>query len=86
MLDAACRIGEALGLTWADLNFDSGRISIRRTLVGVDKGGTRRFGIPKTAKGSRSVTLMPATLAALRAARARQTEERLKLGPDWPGL
>jgi hypothetical protein len=38
---------------------------------------------PKTTKGRRSLALDPATIAAFRAQRTRQLEERLAVGPRW---
>jgi len=38
---------------------------------------------PKTDKGRRSVALDPGTVAALRAHRTRQAQERLAMGPAW---
>ena len=40
-------------------------------------------GEPKTARGRRTIALDPATAAALRHHRKRQTEERLAAGPDY---
>jgi integrase len=84
LIDTGCRIGEALAVRWEDLDLLAGRVKIRRTLVDIDRGGAPTFGEPKTSKGQRSITLMPSTVAALRAHRLRQHEHRLRLGPDWP--
>ena len=67
------------------MNLDTGRVTVRRTLIRVDRGGAPRFGTPNTAKGQRSVTLTPATTAALRGHKTRQTEQWLRLGADWAG-
>jgi integrase len=40
-------------------------------------------GEPKTARGRRTLALDPATVAALRQHRKRQTEERLAAGPQY---
>ncbi len=78
------RRGEALGLRWADLDFETGRAAVRQTVVMVGKEVV--FGTPKTAKGRRVVALDTATLAGLRAHRARQLEERLLIGAGWRDL
>jgi integrase len=83
LVDTGARIGEALGLTWADVDLDRGGIAIRHTLTRVDAVGTPRFNEPKTARSVRTVTLTPATEAALRVHRARQAADRLAAGPVW---
>lgn len=75
------RRGEALGLRWSDLDLETGRASIRQTLIAVNH--VVQFGSPKTAKGRRSIELDGATVAAVRAHRQRQLEERLLLGTHW---
>jgi integrase len=75
------RRGEACGLAWTDLDLDAGRLSITRTLVVV--GREVAFSEPKTERSRRSLTLDAGTVAALRAWRTRQREERLAFGPGW---
>lgn len=72
------RRGEVLGLRWTDLDLDAGRASIRQTAITVKHDV--RIGEPKTAKGRRTITLDPATVAALREHRKRQAAERLQMG------
>jgi integrase len=72
------RRGELLALKWSDINSDEGRLTVRRSLVDVD--GEARFGEPKTRRSRRSVDVGAGLVAALRAHRARQLEERLALG------
>lgn len=81
------RRGEVLGLTWTAIDLDAAIFSVRRTLVTTQ---ARRAGDPgmvwsepKTDKGWRTVALDPDTIAALRAHRARQLEERLAAGPEY---
>jgi integrase len=69
------RRGEALGLRWADVELDRGRLSIRRALVLA--GNVPTFSEPKTEAGRRSVPLAAQTVAALRAHRKVQVSERL---------
>lgn len=75
------RRAEVLGLGWDDVDLDAGQLSVRRTLAYV---GTRPvLSAPKTARSRRLVVLPPDTVAALRAHRARQLEERLAAGVDY---
>ena len=60
-----CRRGEALGLTWPDLDIENGRVAIRRALVPID--GTLRETEPKTKRGRRLIALDGETVAVLRA-------------------
>ena len=81
------RRGEVLGLSWEAVDLDAGMLSIRRTLVTTQ---ARRAGDPgmawsepKTDKGWRTVALDDATVATLRAHRARQLQERLAAGAEY---
>lgn len=78
------RRGEALGLRWEDVDFDNARAAIRQTLNSA--GSKLSFSTPKTAKSRRSVTLDPATVAALRAHRKRQFEQRMAWGGGYHEL
>jgi integrase len=75
------RRGELLGLRWADVDLQEGRIAIRHTLVMVD--GKPAMAEPKTAKGRRSLILAPEVLDTLRAHRAHQAAERLSWGAGY---
>lgn len=75
------RRGEALGLRWADLDLDTGRVKVVQTIV--QTRSVVSVGEPKTAQGRRSVSLDGATVAALRAHRHRMLQERLLVGPDF---
>ena len=70
-----------LGVRWSDLDLGAGRVSVAQTLTVANQ--KVRVSEPKTAKGRRTVALDPATIAGLRANRARQAEERLAVGPAW---
>ncbi len=69
-----CRRGEALGLSWDDLDLEQGTITIRRALVFLD--GKTIISEPKTLRGRRCIALDPLTLEALRSHAARQADER----------
>lgn len=59
------RLGELLGLTWADVDLDAGLVHVRRQL---DRTGAGRVP-PKTPQAVREVGLMPALVKTLRAHR-----------------
>jgi integrase len=81
------RRGEALGLRWDDIDLAAGRISVNRTLVQARdyrSGDTGlAWGTPKTARGRRSISLDPRTVAALRAHRTTLRQERLVAGATY---
>ena len=79
------RRGEALGLGWNAVDLDAARLSIRRSLVDVDRGRPV-WSDPKTARGARTVALDPRTLAALRTAKAQQAQDRLRAGGSYTDL
>jgi integrase len=75
------RRGETPALRWADVDFERGVISVRRTLTRGEDGLI--FGDPKSAAGRRSVAIPAAVVATLREHRVRQLERRLSLDADW---
>jgi integrase len=78
------RRGEGLGLRWADVDLDSGRLRIVQTIV--QTRSLVSVGQPKTDRGRRSVALDQGTVAALRDHRRRMLEERLLVGADFDDL
>ncbi len=80
-LTMGLRRGEALGLAWADVDLDSGRLTIRQALHRVD--GELRLEQVKT-EASVAVLPIPAPLVTiLRGHRSRQLEERFSAGSKW---
>jgi integrase len=81
------RRGEVLGLRWSDVDLDQGRVTVRQTMTAIRDVDTGRHvivtGEPKTAKSRRSVPLPAQTVAALRAHRKVQAQQRLMAGPGW---
>ena len=76
-----CRRGEALGLTWPDLDIENGRVMIRRALVPIK--GKLVETEPKTKRGRRLIALDGETVAVLRQQAARQLAEQQALGDGW---
>ena len=71
------RRGELLGLRWDDADLERGTLRVGRALV--REGGRHKVGRTKTRRGRRQVNLTPRTVAALKAHRRHQLEERVKL-------
>lgn len=75
------RRGEVLGLRWDDVDLGQGRLSIHRSLTVVRHDPV--FQPTKTTASKRSVALDDGTVAALRAWKAQQAQERLLVGAGW---
>jgi integrase len=76
------RQGEALALRWSDVDLDGRALRVRRSLCRVTGEGLV-FKEPKTKASRRTIDLPDATVAALRAHKVRQLEERLIAGGAW---
>lgn len=75
------RRGELCGLKWADVDLDTGRLVVRRTITTVDHEPVASD--VKTPRSRRGVDLDPETVAALRRHRSRQLEERALVGVGY---
>src|SRR5690606_6191027 len=75
------RRGEACGARWVDLDLDEGVLAVSRQLTIV--GREVEEGDPKTEASDAAVALDTGTVAALRAHRQRQDDERLEWGTSW---
>jgi integrase len=76
------RRSEALDLPWRAIDLESGQLTIVQKLVTIAGKPTIRLGA-KSPAGRRSIALDPATVAALKAHRERQLEERRARGEAW---
>jgi integrase len=75
------RRGELCGLRWSDVDLDGAKLSVSHTITAA--GYSTHSGPPKTKASRRVLTLDPATLAAFRRHRTRQSTERLAAGEAW---
>jgi len=75
------RRGELLGLRWQDVDLKAGKLAVRQNLQQTRSG--LLFKSPKTAKGQRSISLMPSTVVALRKHKSQQAKLRLEKGPAY---
>lgn len=73
------RKGEALALTWEDIDFEDGKITIDKTLA-VDKGEDTIHHSAKTAAGNRTIILDDETIKILKKWETSQIESCFKLG------
>lgn len=80
-LASGMRQGELLGLCWPDVDLDAGVVHVRTQLKHEKDGWTLRA--PKTRRSRRQIAMPVAMAAALRAHRAAQAVERLRLGVTW---
>jgi integrase len=82
LVTSGVRLGEALALRWADIDFVEGRATIRRALQR-QRGVGLVFVEPKSSRGRRTVPLPPETLAVLAAHRNDLDRERAEAGKHW---
>jgi integrase len=75
------RRGEILGLRWSDVNFEAKTLTIR--LSRGEIGRKIVEGEPKTERGKRTLPLDDSLMAALRALKATQAQERLSAGEAY---
>ncbi len=75
------RQGEILGLSWNDIDFESGVLNVRNALQRVEKKLIKVE--PKSASSRRPITLPAIAISVLCAHRARQQEEKEWSGEDW---
>jgi len=78
------RRGEVLGLSWPDLDFKAGSVSVRHSLQRLD--GSLQLVPPKTRASVGRLAAPPGLMKMLAKHRVQQQVERLALGSDWPGL
>ena len=80
-LATGMRLGELGALRWSDVDLAAGAVQVRGSLQRTPEG--LRILEPKTNQSRRRVLLSEVAVEALRRHRARQLEERLKVGPAW---
>ncbi len=71
------RLGELLGLKWKDVDLDGESLRVNCAL------SEGKFTVPKTKKSRRRIDLSATGVAALKAHRKRQLEERVRLAGLW---
>lgn len=76
------RQGEALGLTWDDVDLTAGTVHVQHSLGRV-KGKGLTLGPVKSRKGKRVIVMPGPLLAEMKAHRSAQNAERLAAGSWW---
>lgn len=71
---SGCRLGEALGLRWSDVDLTRATATLRRS--GADTDRTKNQKV-------RTVPLLPEVVAALKSRRKVQREDQLLMGSGW---
>lgn len=78
LLGTGCRIGEALGLRWDDLDFEKGIISINHSIVyypvGDDRSSILHVSKPKTEAGVRTIPMLDSVRDAFEILEEEQKE------------
>lgn len=75
------RQGEALGLQWSDVDYETQTIHVRRALQRIGPGW--QLVEPKSTRSRRSIAMPGVVTDALRAHKVRQLEDRLVAGSEW---
>lgn len=79
LLITGARRGEVVGLKWSDIDFENNAISFERNVQYLPKKGVY-VETPKTAKGYRTIAVPGEMMKVLRAYKAWQGSEKLRLG------
>lgn len=83
-LFAGLREGECLGLSWNQVDFEKGRITVSQQLQKEKTRNAKYYIAPSTKSGKpRTIEPPPIAFQYLQAERVKQLENRLKAGPLW---
>ncbi|WP_219577863.1 tyrosine-type recombinase/integrase [Streptomyces griseus] len=81
LVSTGLRRGEALGLTWADVDLTAGTLRVRRNVQRIRR--ELIFGTPKTMRSVRTISLPKSFVQALTAHRTHQEREQKVAGAKW---
>jgi integrase len=83
MLMTGLRRGEALGLSWNNVDFAEGTVRVTQTLSMVGEGSKTVLKEVKTPHSRRTIYVGHDVMTVLREHKAKQDAERLLMGSDW---
>lgn len=89
LLGTGLRIGEALALTWEDIDFDTGIINVYKTMAykaGEDGRYNYRLGPPKTSAGVREIPMLDEVKSALLREKLGQTPKKKFVVEGYSGF
>ncbi|WP_260328121.1 site-specific integrase [Streptomyces sp. Ag109_O5-1] len=81
LVSTGLRRGEALALTWEDIDLKNGQLRVRRNVQRIRR--ELIFGTPKTTRSVRNVSLPKTCVQALTRHQAQQERERKVAGKKW---
>ncbi|MFJ4202172.1 tyrosine-type recombinase/integrase [Streptomyces sviceus] len=81
LVSTGLRRGEALALTWSDVDLTNGQLRVRRNVQRIRR--ELIFGTPKTMRSIRTVPLPKHCVRALTQHREQQERERMVAGKKW---
>ncbi|MFF4114004.1 tyrosine-type recombinase/integrase [Streptomyces sp. NPDC001714] len=81
LVSTGLRRGEALALTWEDIDLKNGQVRVHRNVQRIRR--ELIFGTPKTTRSIRKVSLPKACVRALVQHQAQQEQERKVAGKKW---
>lgn len=86
-LGTGLRLGEILGLKWSDIDFNTGTLTVNRTLqrvTEIDRNGNRKSKVieqvPKTKNSIRTIPIPNNILTKLKDHKIQQSKNKLQLG------
>lgn len=82
LIFSGMRRGELCALTWEDIDFSSGTVTISKAAVYIPGEGIR-IDTPKTDSSIRSISVPRQVIDLLREHKAEQNRQRLALGDKW---
>lgn len=80
-LDTGCRCGELIGLEWTDINFNTGYVSITKTLQKIH--GELIEGTPKNNNSIRHVPISEPTIEILKEYKKYMDNMKYMVGSKW---
>lgn len=87
VLATGLRIGEALALTWKDIDFEKMLLSVNKTQMEyrdwTEKKNKVQYGPPKTKTSIRKVPLIPVAIQLLEEMKTKQLEQKKLLGEKY---